>query len=229
MVQPSLPKNSAVAAGNTFIAASGATYVKMFRVYRWSPDDDVDLGTCGPMVLDALIKIRNEIDQTLTFRRSWREGVCGSCAMNIDGANTLACTKSIDDIPNDVRVYPLPHLEVVKDLVPDLTNFYAQYALIKPWLQTASAAPEGEWRHSHGDREKLDGLYERILCACCTTSCPSCWWNGDRYLGPPAILSVVGGHARRDGWRASRQPRGSIPTLSLSYDHELRPGMSKGA
>jgi succinate dehydrogenase / fumarate reductase, iron-sulfur subunit len=197
MVQLSLPKNSAVAVGNAFVAASGATRVKTFRVYRWSPDDDanpridtyeVDLDTCGPMVLDALIKIKNEIDRTLTFRRSCREGVCGSCAMNIDGANTLACTKSIDDIPDDVRVYPLPHLEVVKDLVPDLTNFYAQYASIKPWLQTASAAPEGERRQSHQDREKLDGLYECILCACCSTSCPSYWWNSDRYLGPAALL-----------------------------------------
>jgi len=168
MVQLSLPKNSTVTEGKIFIAASGATRVKTFRVYRWSPDDDsnpridtyeVDLDTCGPMVLDALIKIKNEVDQTLAFRRSCRVGVCGSCAMNIDGANTLACTKSIDDIPDDVRVYPLPHLEVVKDLVPDLTHFYAQYASIKPWLQTVTKAPEGERKQSHQDREKLDGLY----------------------------------------------------------------------
>ena len=124
MVQLSLPKNSSVTEGKVFTAASGTTRVKMFRVYRWSPDDEsnpridtyeLDLDTCGPMVLDALIKIKNEVDQTLAFRRSCREGVCGSCAMNIDGANTLACTKSIDDIPNDVCVYPLPHLEVVRD------------------------------------------------------------------------------------------------------------------
>ena len=137
MVQLTLPKNSTVSEGSTFVAAPTAKRVKTFRIYRWSPDDDsnpridtfeVDLDTCGPMVLDALIKIKNEIDQTLAFRRSCREGVCGSCAMNIDGANTLACTKSIDDIPEDVPVYPLPHLEVVKDLIPNLTNFYAQYA-----------------------------------------------------------------------------------------------------
>ena len=140
------------------------------------------------MVLDALIKIKNEVDQTLAFRRSCREGVCGSCAMNIDGANTLACTKSIDAIADDVRVYPLPHLEVVKDLIPDLTNFYAQYASIKPWLQSVTTAPEDERRQSHQDREKLDGLYECILCACCSTSCPSYWWNGERYLGPAALL-----------------------------------------
>src|SRR5258708_37580922 len=139
MDQLSLPKNSAMTEGKTFTAASGATRVKTFRIYRWSPDDDsnpridifeVDLDTYGPMVLDALIKIKNETDQTLAFRRSCREGACGSCTMNIDRAKTLACTKSIDDIRDDVRVYPLPHLEVVKDLVPDLTNFYAQYASI---------------------------------------------------------------------------------------------------
>ena len=188
---------SAVVEGNTFKAATGATRVKTFWVYRWSPDDDsnpridtydVDLDTCGLMVLDALTKIKNEVDQTLAFRRSCREGVCGSCAMNIDGGNTLACIKSIDDVADDVRVYPLPHLAVVKDLVPDLTHFYAQYASIKPWLQTATAAPEGEHRQSHEDREKLDGLYECILCACCSTSCPSYWWNSDRYLGPAALL-----------------------------------------
>src|SRR5258708_33573468 len=170
MVQRSCPKKkSTVTEGKTFTAASGATRVKTFRVYRWSLDDDsnpridtyeVDLDTCGPMVLDALIKIRNEVHQTLAFRRSCREGVCGSCAMNIDGANTLACTKSINGIADDVRVFPLPHLEVVKDLVPDLTHFYAQYASIKPWLQTPTAAPEGERRQSHQDRGKLDGLYE---------------------------------------------------------------------
>lgn len=197
MVQLSLPKNATIIEGNVHVADSAATRVKTFRVYRWSPDDDsnpridtyeVDLDTCGPMVLDALIKIKNEIDQTLAFRRSCREGVCGSCAMNIDGGNTLACTKSIDDIPDNVRIYPLPHLEVVKDLVPDLTNFYAQYASIKPWLQTVTVAPEDERRQSHQDREKLDGLYECILCACCSTSCPSYWWNSDRYLGPAALL-----------------------------------------
>jgi succinate dehydrogenase / fumarate reductase, iron-sulfur subunit len=197
MSQLGSKNTSAVVKGNTFKAASGTTRVRTFRIHRRSPDDDlnpridayeVDLDTCGPMVLDALIKIKNEVDQTLAFRRSCREGVCGSCAMNIDGANTLACIKSIDEISEDVRVYPLPHLEVVKDLVPDLTHFYAQYASIKPWLQTATAAPEGERRQSHEDREKLDGLYECILCACCSTSCPSYWWNDDRYLGPAALL-----------------------------------------
>ena len=199
MVQLSLPKNSVVKKGKTFKAPNGAKKVKKFRIYRWSPDDganprmdtyEVDLSECGPMVLDALIKIKNEIDQTLTFRRSCREGICGSCAMNIDGQNTLACTKGIDEISGEVRIYPLPHMPVVKDLVPDLTNFYAQHASVEPWLQTETAEPAKEWRQSHGDREKLDGLYECILCACCSTSCPSYWWNGDRYLGPAALLQA---------------------------------------
>jgi len=199
MVQFRLPKNSTINEGKTFKAEPGAKNVKRFRIYRWSPDDnanpridtyEVDLDKCGPMVLDALIKIKNEVDQTLTFRRSCREGICGSCAMNIDGGNTLACTKGIDECKGDVKIYPLPHMPVVKDLVPDLTNFYAQHAFIQPWLKTESPQPEKEWRQSHEDREKLDGLYECILCACCSTSCPSYWWNGDRYLGPAALLQA---------------------------------------
>jgi succinate dehydrogenase / fumarate reductase iron-sulfur subunit len=170
---------------------------RLFQVYRFAPEAGgnprldsytVDLGTCGPMVLDALIKIKNEIDPTLAFRRSCREGVCGSCAMNIDGANTLACTKVITDIKGPVRVYPLPHQKVIKDLVPDQQHFFAQYALVEPWLKTISSPPEKEWRQTPADREKLDGLYECILCACCTTSCPSYWWNEDRYFGPAALL-----------------------------------------
>ncbi|MBW7837350.1 MAG: succinate dehydrogenase iron-sulfur subunit, partial [Sphingomonadales bacterium] len=138
----------------------------------------------------ALIKIKNEVDPTLTFRRSCREGVCGSCAMNIDGTNTLACTKAIDEVKGDVSVTPLPHMEVVKDLVPDLTRFYAQYASIQPWLQSATPAPDKERLQSKEDRAKLDGLYECILCACCSTACPSYWWNGDRYLGPAILLQA---------------------------------------
>jgi len=141
-------------------------------------------------VLDALIFIKNTIDPTLTFRRSCREGVCGSCAMNIDGTNGLACTSSIDDVKGEIRVYPLPHLPVIKDLVPDLTVFYAQYASIEPWLKTDSPSPQTEWRQSQEDRAKLDGLYECILCACCSSSCPSYWWNSDRYLGPAALLQA---------------------------------------
>ena len=152
---------------------------------------ELDLDDCGPMVLDALFKIKNEIDPTLTFRRSCREGICGSCAMNINGSNALACTTAIDDLGGEIRITPLPHMEVVKDLVPDFTHFYAQYASIRPWLQTVSPTPSGKERlQSPEEREQLDGLYECILCASCTTSCPSYWWNGDKYLGPAALLQA---------------------------------------
>jgi len=199
MVEIALPKNSRPTEGKTWPHAPGARDEREYRVYRYDPEDDknpridtyfVDVEDCGPMVLDALIWIKNKIDPTLTFRRSCREGVCGSCSMNIDGANGLACTCGMDDIKGTIRIYPLPHMPVVKDLVPDLTVFYAQYASIEPWLKTDTAAPEKEWRQTHEDRAKLDGLYECILCACCTTSCPSYWWNGDRYLGPAALLQA---------------------------------------
>ena len=143
------------------------------------------------MVLDAILKIKNEIDHTLTFRRSCREGICGSCSMNIDGTNTLACTKAISDIDGDVNIYPLPHLPVIKDLVPDLSHFYNQLKSIKPWLQTSDQHSLSRERlQSQSDRQKLDGLYECILCACCSTSCPSYWWNGDKYLGPAVLMQA---------------------------------------
>ena len=198
MAEFRLPKNSRVEAGRKFPAAEGAKEKRNFHVYRWDPDGDqnprmdtyeLDLSDCGPMVLDAIIKIKNEIDPTLTFRRSCREGICGSCAMNIDGTNTLACTKPISEVKGDVKIYPLPHLPVVKDIVPDLTHFYAQYTAVGPWLKTQSAPPPDRERlQSKEERQKLDGLYECILCACCSTACPSYWWNGDRYLGPAILL-----------------------------------------
>ncbi len=200
MAQFTLPANSVVKPGKTFKAATSSSNLKKIIVYRYDPDRgdnprtdtyEVDLDTCAPMVLDALIKIKNEIDSTLTFRRSCREGICGSCSMNINGSNTLACTKAINDIKGDLKIYPLPHMPVVKDLVPDLTNFYAQYASIKPWLQSQTPAPPDRERlQSKEDREKLEGLEECILCACCSTSCPSYWWNSDRYLGPAALLQA---------------------------------------
>ncbi|MCA1778603.1 MAG: succinate dehydrogenase iron-sulfur subunit [Xanthomonadaceae bacterium] len=200
MAEFRLPKNSRIGKGKHFPAPDGASNVRNFRIYRWDPDGgenprmdsfDIDLDDCGPMVLDAIIKIKNEVDPTLTFRRSCREGICGSCAFNIDGTNTLACTTGIDEIKGDVKIYPLPHMPVIKDLVPDLTHFYAQYASIRPWIRTQSPPPPDKERlQSHEDREKLDGLYECILCACCTTSCPSYWWNGDRYLGPAVLLQA---------------------------------------
>jgi succinate dehydrogenase / fumarate reductase iron-sulfur subunit len=199
MAQLTLPKNSKVTEGKTWPRPSGATQTREYRIYRWDPDSgqnphidtyQVDTGDCGPMVLDALIWIKNNIDPTLTFRRSCREGVCGSCSMNIDGTNTLACTKHAGDIKGPVKIYPLPHMAVVKDLVPDMTNFYAQHASIEPWLHTVSPEPPKEWRQTHEERTKLDGLYECILCACCSASCPSYWWNSERYLGPAALLQA---------------------------------------
>ena len=199
MVELALPKNSQVKPGKTWPKPAHAKALKEFRIYRWDPDTGdnprldtyfIDREDCGPMVLDGIIWIKSKIDPTLSFRRSCREGICGSCAMNIDGTNTLACTKGMDEVAGAVKLYPLPHMEIVKDLVPDLTRFYAQHALIEPWLKTDSPTPEKEWKQSPGARHKLDGLYECILCACCSTSCPSYWWNGDRYLGPAALLQA---------------------------------------
>jgi succinate dehydrogenase / fumarate reductase iron-sulfur subunit len=200
MVELRLPPNSRVTQGKTHKCKSGGENIKVFKIYRYDPDSpdnpridsfEIDLAECGPMVLDALIKIKGEVDSSLTFRRSCREGICGSCSMNIDGTNTLACIKSIDDVKGDVKIYPLPHLEVVKDLVPNLNMFYAQYASIEPWLKTNEKADKNSERlQSPEDREKLDGLYECILCACCSTSCPSYWWNGDKYLGPATLLQA---------------------------------------
>lgn len=200
MVEFNLPANSRVGKGKTWPAPSGAKRPKNFQVYRWNPDDGknpqvdtytIDLDDCGPMVLDAIIKIKNEIDPTLTFRRSCREGICGSCAMNIDGTNTLACTKFISEIQGDAKIYPLPHMKVVKDLIPDVNTVYAQLSSIEPWMKTQTPPPPDQERlQSPEDREKLDGLYECILCFCCSTSCPSYWWNGDRYLGPAILLQA---------------------------------------
>ncbi len=199
MVEFTLPANSKVGKGQTHGAGPGATRVRRFRVYRYDPDSgenprldtfEVDLDQCGPMVLDALIKIKDEVDTTLAFRRSCREGVCGSCAFNIDGINTLACTKPIADIKGDVRIYPLPHMSVVKDLVTDLSLAYAQYASVKPWMQADTPPPTHERLQSPEERAKLDGLWECILCFCCQTSCPSYWWNPERYLGPAVLLQA---------------------------------------
>ena len=156
---------------------------------------------CGPMVLDALIKIKNEIDTTLTFRRSCREGVCGSCSMNIDGVNTLACLKPMSEVRSDIKIYPLPHMRVVKDLVPDLSNAYKQLESIKPWIERSNKKNNKdlhltkekniqENKQSPDERSKLDGKWECVLCFCCTTSCPSYWWNSEEYLGPAVLLQA---------------------------------------
>lgn len=183
--------------------ASSKPNIKQFKIYRWDPEQkqkpytstySVDLNECGPMVLDALIKVKNEQDTTLTFRRSCREGICGSCSMNINGTNTLACLCYIDKTADSININPLPHMFVVRDLVTDLSNFYEQYKSIKPWLQIKDPASHdlshGEFLQSKVDRKKLDGLYECILCACCSTGCPSYWWNADRYLGPAVLLQA---------------------------------------
>ncbi len=220
MAQFRLPANSRYTdrPGRRHAAPPGAGRVREFRIYRWDPDSsetprvdryDVDLDRCGPMVLDALIKIKNEVDSTVTFRRSCREGICGSCAMNIDGVNTLACTQPIASIRGAVKVFPLPHLPVVKDLVPDLGEFYAHYAAVKPWLQPSGPPPAaGERRQSPADQESIDRPSACILCACCSTACPSYWWNPGSFLGPAALLAsyrwIVD---TRDGAQAERLSR----------------------
>lgn len=204
MAEFTLPEHSKITKGKVVDAAKGAKRRKTFKVYRWNPDDEatpsldeftIDLDQCGPMVLDALLHIKDDIDQTLTLRRSCREGICGSCAMNIDGTNTLACTKAIEDVSGDIKVTPLPHMPVVKDLVPDLNHIYAQYASIEPWLKTDSPAPERERLQTSEDANILNGDDGNgpagcILCFCCSTSCPSYWWNADRFMGPAVLLQA---------------------------------------
>jgi len=196
-----------------------------FQIYRFDREKSakpfqqvftVNMKECGPMVLDALIKIKNEIDPSLTFRRSCREGICGSCAMNIGGTNTLACLKHIAEaVDRDgiVRIYPLPHMRVVKDLVPNLNNFYAQHKSVKPWLEPKldERISGKEVHQTKADRKRLDGLYECILCACCSTSCPSYWWQGEtgnantEYLGPAVLLQLYRWVSdSRDAIRAER-------------------------
>ena len=199
MVQFALPKNSKINKGLVYKKKHNNQISINLKVYRWDPEEnnnpridsyEIDKSSCGPMVLDALIKIKNEVDGSLTFRRSCREGICGSCSMNIDGTNTLACLKSIEDIKGDVVVFPLPHMSVVKDLVPDLTKAYAQLSSIEPWLKSDTPPTEGERRQSKEERAVLDGAWECVLCFSCSTSCPSYCWNGDQYLGPAVLLQA---------------------------------------
>ncbi|PAA86382.1 hypothetical protein BOX15_Mlig007970g1 [Macrostomum lignano] len=197
--QPATSLSAAAAA-----ASAKTPQPKKFSIYRYNPDQpesrpkmqtyEIDLNDCGPMVLDALIKIKNEVDPTLTFRRSCREGICGSCSMNIDGRNTLACICPIDTSGKTSKIYPLPHMYIIKDLVPDMNNFYAQYRSIEPYLKKKNFKEEDlgkeAFQQSIADRDKLDGLYECIMCACCSTSCPAYWWNGDKYLGPAVLMQA---------------------------------------
>jgi succinate dehydrogenase / fumarate reductase iron-sulfur subunit len=194
-----LPKNSRIEKGATYVCSGEHGKIRRIKVYRWNPDDEknprldvfeVDIDECGPMVLDALISIKSNQDSSLTFRRSCREGICGSCSMNIDGTNQLACTTPMKGIDGEIRVYPLPHMEVVKDLIVDLSHFFAQYATVEPWLKNTKAPITGERLQSIEERSQIDGAFECILCACCSTSCPSYWWNPDRYLGPAVLLQA---------------------------------------
>ena len=200
MVQINLPENSKVQKGQYFKDKTGSKNIRKVNVYRWDPSSgknpridtyEVDMENCPSKVLDVLNKIKNEIDPTLSYRKSCAHGVCGSCAMNMDGKNGLACTTSHADINGDINIYPLPHLRVVKDLIGDLSNLYKQYESIQPWLKTSkSTSLKNEINQTKENREKLDGLYECIMCACCSTSCPSYWWNGDKYLGPAVLLQA---------------------------------------
>ena len=191
MAQFSLPQNSKIEVGNYFKDKTNSKNLRKINVYRWDPSSggkpridtyEVDMDNCPSKVLDILNKIKNEIDPTLAYRRS--------CAMNIDGANTLACTKAIGDIKGDINVYPLPHMPVIKDLVANLSKLYKQYESIEPWMQSLKNGDIKEKKQSISERSKLDGLYECIMCACCSTSCPSYWWNGDKYLGPAVLLQA---------------------------------------
>lgn len=204
MAQFKLPKNSEIMAGKVVDVAGDAKRKKTFKLYRFDPTTGenprldsftIDLDKCGPMVLDAILHIKNTVDSSVTLRRSCREGICGSCAMNVDGSNTLACLKPIAEVKGDVKITPLPHLPVIKDLVPDITYAAAQYTSIEPWLKTDTPAPARERLQSPEDAELLNGADGKgpaacILCFCCSTSCPSYWWNSDRFLGPSVLLQA---------------------------------------
>jgi len=239
MVEFRLPKNSRIKTGKTWPKPDSKN-VREFSVYRYDPDSGdnprmdtffVDLDDCGPMVLDGLLWIKNKVDPTLTLRRSCREGVCGSCAMNIGGLNTLACTKAIADVSGVIKVYPLPHLPVVKDLVPDLNTFYAQHRSIEPWLQTKPPEPGTEWLQSHEDREKLDGLVRVHPLRLLLDLVPVLLVER-RTLSRPgraaAGLSLADRQPRRGDRRAARRARGPVPALSLPHHHELHQYLPQG-
>jgi len=192
VVEFNLPKNSKIIEGKTY----GKPNNLSLQVYRWNREDGsnprvdtyhLNKNKIGPMLLDAIMYIKNNVDPSLTFRRSCREGICGSCSMNINGTNTLACLTPIEQ--KEYNVYPLPHMQVIKDLIVDLKPFFDQYKSIKPYLVNDDK-PKKERIQSQEDRKKLDGLYECILCACCSTSCPSYWWNSDKFLGPAILLQA---------------------------------------
>jgi succinate dehydrogenase / fumarate reductase iron-sulfur subunit len=169
-----------------------------FRIYRYDPDKDaqpymkdydIALEPTDRMLLDALVRIKS-VDDSLSLRRSCREGVCGSDAMNINGRNGLACITRLADLKEPVELRPLPGLPVIRDLIVDMSQFFKQYHSIKPYLRNNEVPPDKERLQSQAEREELDGLYECILCACCSTSCPSFWWNPDKFVGPAGLLAA---------------------------------------
>ena len=206
MVQLSLPKNSVPIKGKSYSnvdlldeQSQQNHDIRVINVYRWSGDEntppqidrfEIDVKKAGTMVLDILNQIKAELDPSLTFRKSCREGVCGSCAMNIDGVNTLACQKNIEECSDVINIYPLPHMKVLKDLVVDLKKAFEQFKSIKPWLSKKTPNNEKENYQSIEDRDKLDGMWECVMCFSCSTSCPSYWWNEDKYLGPAVLLQA---------------------------------------
>lgn len=205
MAEFTLPKNSKIKAGKKVDAAgNGAARTKTFKIYRYDPETGenpsldeftIDLDNCGPMVLDAIIHIKDDVDSSLSFRRSCREGICGSCSMNIGGRNRLACLEPIAEHSGDIKITPLPHMPVVKDLVPDLSHVYKQYNSIEPWLKSNTPNPERERLQSAKDSDILNGDDGKgpaacILCFCCSTSCPSYWWNPEKFLGPAILLNA---------------------------------------
>ena len=206
MVKLSLPKNSVPIKGNSYSnvdlldeQSQQNHDIRVINVYRWSGDEntppqidrfEIDVKKAGTMVLDILNQIKAELDPSLTFRKSCREGVCGSCAMNIDGVNTLACQKNIEECSDVINIYPLPHMKVIKDLVVDLKKAFEQFKSIKPWLSKKTPNNKKENYQSIEDRDKLDGMWECVMCFSCSTSCPSYWWNEDKYLGPAVLLQA---------------------------------------
>ncbi len=171
----------------------------VLHIYRFNPETDekpsmqvyqVPVFKRGMKLLDALNYIKGQLDGTLTYRRSCGEGACGSDGMNINGVNGLACITPIEGLKQPIQLRPLPSMSVIRDLVVDMEHFFEQYRQIKPWLQTTTPTPEHERLQTPEEREKLDGLYECVMCGCCTTSCPSWWWNGDRFMGPAVLLQA---------------------------------------
>ena len=242
-----LPRNfgvspeSRIQRGRMWPAPAGAKRIKSFEIYRYDPDSgenprldtfEVDLDDCGPMVLDALFWIKNKVDSTLTFRRSCREGVCGSCAMNIDGTNWLACTRFISDLGTPATIYPLANMRIIKDLVPDLTHVFAQYEMIEPWLQSKTPEPEKERLQSHGGAQQARRLLRMHPLLLLHVGLPQPlveWRSLSRPRCASSGLALAGRQPRRGDRRATRYPRRPVPALSVPHHPQLHPDLSRRA